>query len=56
MTSTKANGDPLEGSIVTPSNYPNPVLANVNMHPMNAAYHVDGNYSGETQQQKDEDV
>lgn len=31
---TKANGDPLEGTISTPVNYPNPVDQNVNMHPM----------------------
>lgn len=34
MTSTKSNGDPLEGTIVTPSNYPSPVDHNVNMHPI----------------------
>lgn len=31
---TKANGDPLEGTIVPPSNYPNPVDNNVGMHPL----------------------
>ena len=37
---TKANGDPLEGSITPPSNYPNPVDSNINMWSMDWAYGV----------------
>lgn len=39
---TKANGDPLEGTLPAPSNYPNPVVNNVNMWPVDWAY-GDGN-------------
>lgn len=37
---TKANGDDIPGSITPPSNYPNPVDNNVNMHSMSWAYGV----------------
>lgn len=37
---TKSNGDWIPGAITPPSNYPNPVASNVNMHPMDWAYGV----------------
>lgn len=40
MPSTKPNGDPLEGTISPPTNYPNPVLNSVAMHSMDWSYGV----------------
>ncbi|HET6914985.1 MAG TPA: fibronectin type III domain-containing protein [Acidimicrobiales bacterium] len=37
---TKSNGDWIPGTITPPSNYPNPVGNNVNMHSMDWAYGV----------------
>jgi hypothetical protein len=56
MATTKSNGDALEGTLPVPANYPSPTTENINMQPMAKAYHLDGDYSGSTQAQKDSDV
>jgi hypothetical protein len=44
LVTTKANGDPLAGTITPPSNYPNPVVNGIGMHSPDFAYGI-GNAS-----------